>query len=288
MKALAIWLKQHRWAAFLAHQAGIFLLALIFLSSVRRITGRTIHLGRDPVGLGDGAALIILSVAVILLTRLFYHWVRREKAPPLGIALSPRRFLDLVVGILIGFAFAVAPWVNALWRGTAAIRDSINAHFDDFSVTRILVAAFFLLLLQAVAEETANRAFPMRLWENRSLAFRIIVPSIFFAAIHLADERFDFGRIGVLLMAGIVQSIAYALTGNIWLTSGVHAGANLASFSFSGLWHAGAVVSLRGQPTIPNWATVMVMLIGFGATFALLRRRQALLPPVQTRARANN
>jgi membrane protease YdiL (CAAX protease family) len=219
-----------------------------------------------------------LSVAVILLTRLFYLWLEGEKAPPLGIAPSPRRLLDLVVGILIGFGFAVAPWASALLRGTASIHDRINAHFDSSSVARILAVAFFLLLLQAVVEETANRAFPMRLWEHRPLAFRLVVPSIFFAAIHLADEQFGLERVGVLFMAGVVQGIAYALTGNIWLTSGVHAGANLASFSISGLWHAGAVVSVRGQPTMPGWVMVSIMLVAFGATFALLRRYRAKSP----------
>jgi membrane protease YdiL (CAAX protease family) len=278
MGALGAWLRRHRWAAFLAHQAGIFILALVFLSTVRRITGRTIHLGRDPVGLGDGAALVVLSVAVILLTRLFYRRLEGEGASPLGIAPSPRRFLDLVVGILVGFAFAVAPWVNALWRGTATIHDRINAHFDSLSVARILAAAFFLLLLQAVVEETANRAFPMRLWEHRPLAFRLAVPSVFFAAIHLADEQFGFERLGVLFMAGVVQGIAYALTGNVWLASGVHAGANLASFSISGLWHAGAVLSVRGRPAVPGWVMVSIMLVVFGATFALLRRYREKSP----------
>lgn len=280
MEALATWLRQHLWAAFLAHQTSIFILALVFLSSVRRITGRTIHLGRDPIGLGDGAALAALSIAVILLTRIFYHWIKGEMAPPLGITLSPRRFLDLVIGALTGFAFVIAPWVNAFLRGTASISDRIDTHFDSLSVARILTIAFLLLLLQGIMEETANRAFPMRLWEHRSLAFRIIVPSIFFAAIHLADEQFGVERIGVLLMAGIVQSIVYALTGNIWLTSGVHTGANLASFSISGLWHAGAIVRVIGQPTIPNWVTVMIMLVVFSTTFALLRRYRAKSPPV--------
>jgi membrane protease YdiL (CAAX protease family) len=272
MNAFPTRLERHLWAAFLTQQAGIFLLALVFLSSVRRITGRTIHLGRDPIGLGDGAALIVLSIAVILLTRLFYLWIKGENATPLGIALSPRRFLDLIIGTLTGFTFAITPWANALLRGTASIYDRITSHFDSFTVARILTVAFCLLLLQSIMEETANRAFPMRLWEHRSLAFRLIVPSIFFAALHLADEQFSLERVSILLMAGIVQSIAYALTGNIWLTSGVHTGANLATFSISGLWHAGAILSVRGQPTIPNWVTVMLMLVLFSALFAWRRR----------------
>jgi hypothetical protein len=118
MQALARWFRQHLWAAFLAHQAGLFIIAIGFLSSVKRITGRTIHLGKDPIGLGDGAAAVVLSIAVILLTRVFYRWIKGENAPSLGISLTPRRSLDLLIGLLVGFGFVIAPWVSALWRGT--------------------------------------------------------------------------------------------------------------------------------------------------------------------------
>ncbi|HWN09182.1 MAG TPA: CPBP family intramembrane glutamic endopeptidase [Pyrinomonadaceae bacterium] len=271
MEALRQWFRQHLWAAFLAHQAGLFIIVIVFLWSVRRITGRSIHLGKDPIGLGDGVTVVVLSIAVILLTNIFYRWVKGDDAPSLGISLTPRRLLELVIGLAIGWTFFIAPWASALWLGTASVHDRITAHFDNFSVGRILAVSFFMLLLQAIMEETTSRAFPMRLWEHRSLLFRMIVPSIFFVAIHLVSEQFSLERAGVLFMAGIVQSIAYALTGNIWFASGLHAGANIASFAVTGLWHAGAVVALVGNPTIPHWAPGVIMLAAFGAVFVLVR-----------------
>ncbi|HSK74618.1 MAG TPA: CPBP family intramembrane glutamic endopeptidase [Pyrinomonadaceae bacterium] len=272
MQVILEWLKRHLWAAFLLHQSLLFLLAISFLSSIRRITGRTIHLGRDPIGFIDGAALIVLSLGVIFLTNWFYHLLKGKDAEPLGIGFSPRRLLDLTVGLIIGAAFVIAPWISAISRGTATIADRIDAHFDSFSVVRILAIAFFLLLLQAIMEETANRAFPLRLWEHRSLIFRLIVPSVFFALIHLADEQFGFERLAVLLMAGVIQSLAYLLTGNIWFTSGLHAGANIASFSITGLWHAGAIVSVAGQPAIPNFVTILIMLVLLSLAFVSKQR----------------
>lgn len=276
MARLAGWLRKHLWAAFLAHQAGLFIIAIVFLWSVRRISGRTIHLGSDAIGLVDGAVLVVLSVAVILLTRVFYRWIKGDSAPSLGIALTPRRSVDLLIGLLIGSAFFIAPWASALWRGTASVHDRIDAHFNGYSIARILTVAFLMLLLQAIMEETTSRAFPMRLWEHRSLSFRIIVPSMFFVAIHLVSEQFSLERIGVLFMAGVVQSLAYALTGNIWLASGLHAGANIAGFSVTGLWHAGAIVALTGQPTIPHWSAGVIMLGVFSAIFIIQRYRTKL------------
>lgn len=271
MDTLQKWFRQHLWAAFLAHQAGLFIIAIGFLWSVRRITGRRIHLGKDPIGLGDGVAAVVLAIAVILLTNVFYRWVKGDGAPSLGIALTPRRFLELAIGLVIGWSFFIAPWASALWLGTASAHDRITAHFDSYSVARILAVSFFMLLLQAIMEETTSRAFPMRLWEHRSFAFRIIMPSIFFVGIHLVSEQFSLERAGVLFMAGILQSIAYALTGNIWFASGLHAGANVAMFGINGSWHSGAVVALTGNPTIPHWAPGIIMLALLSAAFVLIR-----------------
>jgi membrane protease YdiL (CAAX protease family) len=259
------------WLAFLIHQAFIFSLALLFLSSVRWFTGRTIHTATDPLGLLDGAVMVALSIAVILLTQLFYHWLKGEEASPLGLRLSPRRFLELLIGAVVGFAFTILPWVIALSRGTALINDRIGAHFDNTSIIRIVSIGVLLLLLQSVTEETANRAFPIRLWEHRSLIFRVLIPSLFFAAIHLADEQFSFERIGILIVGGVIQSFAYLLTGNVWFSSGVHAGANFATFSLSGLWHAGAFMRVVGEPAYPNWISVMLMLGAISLAYVVLR-----------------
>jgi membrane protease YdiL (CAAX protease family) len=265
------WLRGHRWVAFLFHQFALFISAVLFLFTVRRLTGRTIHLGRDPVGPIDATALVVLSVAVIVLTSILYYWIKRADAKPLGVALSPRRFLEFIVGILTGLAFILWPWGVALWQGTASVYDRINAHFDRLSIIRILGVASLLLVLQAITEETTNRAFPMRLWDDRSLAFRLVVPSVFFVAIHLLNEEFSFERASVLLMAGLGQGIAYALTGNIWLSAGLHSGANLASFSVTGLWHAGALVALVGRPAVPNWLAVAIALCVMGVVYLIAR-----------------
>jgi membrane protease YdiL (CAAX protease family) len=273
MISLAALFKKNLWAVFLFHQLVIFLSALAFLFVVRNSTGRNIHLGQDPVGMIDGVGLLILSAAVIAFTIWLYRWAKGKDAPPLGIALSLRRFIELIIGLLIGFGFAFLPWAIALGTGAAAIAERAGDLFNAYSIAATAGAGFFLLLIQAVTEETANRAFPIRLWQHRSLLFRVLVPSIFFVAVHLVSEPFSFERAGILLMAGILQSFAYLLTGNIWFSSGIHAGANYALFSISGLWHAGALVRLEGQPAFPNWAAVLLLLVFLWSAGILARKR---------------
>ncbi|HEV7643660.1 MAG TPA: CPBP family intramembrane glutamic endopeptidase [Pyrinomonadaceae bacterium] len=274
MISLAALFKKNLWTVFLFHQLIIFLTALGFLSVVRNITGRNIHLGQDPVGVIDGIGLVVLSVAVIVFTVFLYRWAKGNDAPPLGIALSLRRVIELIIGLLIGFGVVFLPWAIALWTGAAVIAEQAGNSFNAYSIAATVGAGFFLLLIQAVTEETANRAFPIRLWQHRSLLFRVLVPSIFFVTVHLVSEPLSFERAGILLMAGILQSFAYLITGNIWFSSGIHAGANYALFSISGLWHAGALVRLEGQPAFPNWAAVLIMLAGLSAIYFFAGRQK--------------
>ena len=238
------------------------------------MTGRQIHGGQDPVGLIDGAAIIILSVAVVGFTFLLYRWLFGSTLP-LGIRVRARSALDFIVGLFTGFIFIIIPWLIALTTGRAIISDRIWSHYSGGLAAGISAFALLLLVSQSITEETANRAFPIRLWNEKSLLFRIFVPSLFFAALHLANEQFSLERFGILLMAGTLQSFAYLITGDIWLTSGVHFGANLASFSVSGLWHAGAIVSVAGQPAYPNWVAVFSLMIATWVTYIFLRRYKA-------------
>jgi membrane protease YdiL (CAAX protease family) len=273
MYAVGEFLRRRLWLAFLFQQLLIFALAYGFLNLVRIFGGRTIHGGREPINLIDGIGLILLSVGVIIFTIFLYRCVKEKDAPPLGIEISFRRFIELLIGLAVGFAFTAAPYLIAYLSGTMFVADRITAHFGNFQIIQMLAVAFFLLLLQGVTEETANRAFPIRLWRHRSFWFQILVPSVFFALIHLADEDFSFERIAILIAAGIVQSVAYLLTGNIWFASGVHTSANAVAFALSGLWHAGAVVALVGQSAYPNSIAVISMLAVFSAALFLREKK---------------
>lgn len=278
MQSLFNWLRRQRWAAFLVFQCFLFGIAIIFLTGVRYVTGRSIHLARDAVGIGDGMLLAALAIGVIFLTRSFYERVRSEDGPDLGLAPSRRRALQFFAGILLGITVFAAPWFIAIHLGSASITDTITAHFDTVSAMLIIGLTSLLLLLQAVMEETANRAFPIQLWYDRSVVFRIVVPAAFFVLIHLVSESFSIERTALLFIAGLVQGLAFMLTGNIWLTSGLHFGANVASFSLSGVWHAGALVAIQGESAVSIIGASLVLLVALAAVYGVkVRSRSAIV-----------
>ena len=219
-----------------------------------------------------GAALLALSAAIVALTWALYRWVCGPDAPPLGLALTRARALACSLGAVAGFVLAAWPWAGALLTGGTFVRDRVGAHFDGAGLAFNLVWALLLLFASAFTEEVANRAFPMRLWRRRTLIFRLLVPSLFFAAAHLAGEPFAATRFALLVAGGVAQSLVYALAGNVWLPAGLHFGANFAGFFASGLWHAGAVVEVVGRPLAPGWVTTALILSASLAAFAIRRR----------------
>lgn len=278
MQSPAAFFRCHTWAVFLAHQAFLFATALGFLSTVRSLTGRDVHLGREPVGALGAAALLALSAAVVAATWALYRWLKGKDAPPLGLTLTRGRAALCAAGAVAGFILAAWPWAGALLTGDNFVRDHVGRHFGAAAIALTLGPALLLLFAGAYAEEVANRAFPMRLWPRRSLAFRVLVPSFFFAAVHLAGEPFSAGRFAALVAGGVIQSVAYALTGHVWLAAGLHFGANFAGFSASGLWHAGAVLEVVGRPLAPDWAPTALMLSLSLASLFLLRRDETAAP----------
>jgi hypothetical protein len=107
-------------------------------------------------------------------------------------------------------------------------------------------------------------------WAQRSLVFRMLVPSIFFAAQHLVDGRIGPINFTYLVTLRIILSAAYALTGNIWLGVGLHTGYFLSSVALSGLWHMGAVVAVSGRPLVPIWIVdVLLLAIAIGTLIVL-------------------
>ena len=258
------------WSAFLILQAIQFACFWSFLNLVRLFTGKTIHGLKDPFGAIDGAGYVLLTLLILVFTTELYRLVAGNTAPPLGFALSSTRTLNCLLGMVIGFLVQSIPWLLGLTTGRLKVEDRVWAHFNPAGVLRVLCVGIFFLILTSVLEEGACRAFPMKLWERYPLALRILVPSFFFAVLHLADERFNLLSFYIRFMFGVVQSVAYALTNNIWFAVGVHTGINYAYFAVSGVWHGAAVVKLSGSVARFEWAPVIIWtVIAIAGFFAL-------------------
>ena len=251
-------LRRQKWLVFLLQQAGVFLLSLGFLMTVKLLTGKDIRGGKDAMGATESLGMVALFTAIIALSIGFYYSSEGKDAPRLGLKPTPRGMLHLVVGALM--AFLLSAWTTLFGFATGAMRvtDTIGAHFSTAGVLLMLSLGLFSLTYNSVMEEVSSRAVPLMLFRRHSIFFRIFVPALFFAALHLAAEPFRLSSFYNHVLAGALFAVAYLLTRNIWLASGLHTGMNLGVLYDSGRWQMGALIKAEGTPVGPEWL-VMVM-----------------------------
>lgn len=248
-----MWLRTHRWALFPLQQAITFGVGLLFLGIVRQLTGKTLHGGEDPLGWIEFSSYIVIVSGFVWGTARLHRWVHGPTAPDLGLTPSTKRLLELTVGLVVGMVANGWLWILSLVTGDARIADTIANHHGPEAVAGLIALGVMVTLLNGLLEETTSRAFPARLFEDRSILFRVGLLAAFFALQHLVDEPFRVGRLLYLAGFGAILTVAYIWRGNIWLPLGLHSGYLLASIAPGGRWHLGSIYDLTGRYAVPLW-----------------------------------
>lgn len=275
-------LRRQKWLVFLLQQASVFLLSLGFLMAVKLLTGKDIRGGKDAMGAIEYLGMVTLFTAIIALSVGIYYGSEGKDAPRLGLKPTPRGMAHLVVGALI--AFLLSAWTTLFGFATGAMRviDTIGAHFSTAGVLLMFSLGLFSLTYNSVMEEVSSRAVPLMLFRRHSIFFRIFVPALFFAALHLAAEPFRLSAFYNHVLAGAIFAVAYLMTRNIWLASGLHTGMNLGVLYDSGRWQMGALIKAEGRPVGPEWMEMAVwtvlVLLGMWWLYRRDRTNQVSVP----------
>jgi membrane protease YdiL (CAAX protease family) len=285
IEKLRRFLVNQKWALFLLQQVLLFAMSVAIIMLVRKFTGKTVHGGRDPFGFWDGSAVLLVMTLMAWISARLYRWAEGPDAPPLGLAPARRMLPDFAIGTAVAYAIGAWPTLLAILLGQQRVTDTMWAHFGPLGIAQNLLIGGIFLVANSLSEEAANRAFPMQLMRRYSVVLQVLVPSVIFAAVHLADESFRPSAFLFRTVAGVVFSLCYALTRNIWLASGVHTGMNLSSVWCRGQWHVGSLVALEGSDVGPEWLVDAIWLVIAVGGLWILRRRlapAAAAPPTAT------
>jgi membrane protease YdiL (CAAX protease family) len=216
-----------------------------------------------PAGEGATAKLVAAfagSVAILLIYLAATRFGERRPVPELGLRPMP---FDLLSGVAIGAA-ALSVIVGALWAfgwvvieskpidGIAlGLRDSIRSGVLEELVLRLVV---FRLLWRAFG-----------IWPA------ILLASLFFGALHLANPDSSLFAAAYLIAGEGIGIGLYLLTGRIWAPIGMHA-----AWNFTQGWVFGAAVSgteeIAGGPLSTQPAAGVANLLsggGFGPEASL-------------------
>lgn len=164
-----------------------------------------------------------ITVSVFLARRFF----DRRSLASLGLIITPRSALDVLMGILIAGAMMgliyVLEW-SLGWLKFEAFAWQVQP------ISQVLIeASLWLLVFVAVGwqEELLARGYWLQnLADGINLFWGVLVSSVFFALGHLMNPNVSLNAILGLVLAGMFLAFGYLCTRQLWLPIGLHIGWN--------------------------------------------------------------
>jgi len=144
----------------------------------------------------------------------------KDKFINLGFSIKKRTY-DILYGIGIGLLIMSIGYALLLSCGEISF-NNINFDLSD------ILFSIIIFTLVAIVEETLIRGYVLK---NLMLSFdkyiALIISSLLFATLHLANPNMNFLSFLDLFLAGIFLGISYIYTKNLWFPIALHFSWNL-------------------------------------------------------------
>lgn len=159
---------------------------------------------------------VLLLLTVSLLSYLILHYW--EKLPLSDLGISARnRGKDILYGALTAATIYCISFIVLLIPGWISI-EKIAFHPAD------LLFSFLLMILVGLAEEIMSRGFILGRMLNAGVHpwLALLLSSLIFSLMHIANDGFSFYAFLNLVLAGILLGVAYLHTRNLWFSISLH------------------------------------------------------------------
>ena len=219
-----LWTRLSRWAPIRILVQATALVATMVVAS--RLFSLFVPPASSPLHAGLAMVRNLMLAALLLgVYSLLVRWMEHRRAgeidPRAGAAQLP-------IGVGLGLALMAGVYLILWGLGSAAFGPGTGV--EGLGVG--LVAA----LLAAVFEELLLRAVLFRILEQAcGTTIALIVSAAVFGLLHAINPGATlFSDAAIAIEAGVMLAMAYALTRNLWLAIGIHAGWNFAEGSLFG------------------------------------------------------
>lgn len=167
-----------------------------------------------------GLAVIFQIMTDVFMTAipiLVWIFLMKQRIRDLGYRVGSRSRREGMAGLLLGFLSCSVIFIIVITAGGGQVESWIP-RFSPLTFVWLLI-----FVLVSVGEETLNRGFLMgtlrRTW---SIACIMLIPSVIFGCIHLANPNVTFFSIFNIVLAGLLLSYMYLKSGNLWMCMGFH------------------------------------------------------------------
>lgn len=175
----------------------------------------------------DYLSFIGIIITIVLYLLLFKKDIYLLKK----IKFKPSHFF---IGCLIGFL------LNSICALSAIINKDLSLSLGSFSIITLIIS-FLVITIQSTAEELVCRLF---VYQNlrrisKSPLVWILVNSIFFGLLHIANDGVTILAIIDIIIYGIFMSLLVYYFDSIWLVSAIHTSWNFTQNIILGLPNSG-------------------------------------------------
>ncbi|MBN2086284.1 MAG: CPBP family intramembrane metalloprotease [Anaerolineales bacterium] len=217
--------------------------------------------------------LLILQFTTFLITLgsvwLAGRFLDRRKFSDFGFHFSPRWWLDLGFGLLMGAALMAGVFALELGAGWITVEGYLVTNEDGGIFPLAILIPLVMFVLVGISEELSSRGYQLKnmaegMTGTRFGAAGAIFAATFFSSIcfgllHAANPNITFMSILNLMAAGVFLALGYILTGELALPIGLHIAwnffqGNVFGFPVSGLDPVAArFIAIRQGG--PEWMT---------------------------------
>ena len=191
----------------------------------------------DPMVYQEFAGLCCTVVATFVCIFLAMFLMRR-KVSTFGFVKK-----NAVKHYLIGLAVGAVMFTASI--GICALTGSVTITFAGGANVIYLILIFIGYVFQGNEEEVVCRGFTMVSISRRSPAWvGVVYNSLFFAALHLMNPGVGVLPFINLLLFGLLMSLIFLKTGNIWLISALHTSWNFVQGNVFGVLVSGGTPSV--------------------------------------------
>ena len=181
---------------------------------------------------------LFITVGPIIVAFLFCKLIQKRKLRTLGFKKSAM-VKEYLIGLLVGFVMMLVAVIICLMTGAM----ELNGISEGFSAATVgMLFIFFLgFMVQGMSEEVLCRGYMLvsTARKKSQIWIAILVRSLLFAALHLANSGISVLAFINLTLFGVFAGVYFVKRGNIWGVAAVHSMWNFAQGNFFGILVSG-------------------------------------------------
>jgi membrane protease YdiL (CAAX protease family) len=219
---------------------GMIFLALVFGFDFSTIATNPRDFIKD-IGLPANITVAFFGfIGMLGMAWIFRRFIDRKSFLSLGFEFSGYK-KDLIIGLILGFALIGSGFVLMVLLGNLSI-ESVNLNIPT------LIGYIFMFAISSLNEEIMVRGYILNnFFDSMNKYIALIVSSLLFAVMHLANANVTVLSVVNIFLAGILLGIYYVHKQNLWLPISLHFSWNffqgpIFGFEVSGVEATGAIV----------------------------------------------